>query len=111
MSNIKSIEIERFFNMKDPEAIITIRNNNNVEISITITKDSMDIESDTPFEGVHRFFFDDFGVIDTINSIREEIEEIPIQRIADNCENELHNIQIEADGRCHWCKTNTFKGN
>ena len=34
------------------------------------------------------------------------VNNLPIQRVVNPvvCDNPLHNTQVEADGRCHWCE-------
>ena len=34
------------------------------------------------------------------------VKKLPIQRVVNPvvCDNPLHNTQVEADGRCHWCE-------
>jgi hypothetical protein len=31
----------------------------------------------------------------------------PTQEEIKHCDSPLHNVQVEADGRCHWCESKT----
>jgi len=36
------------------------------------------------------------------------VNKLPIHIVVNSvvCDNPLHNTQVEADGRCHWCESN-----
>ena len=41
----------------------------------------------------------------------EHTKDKPQKKSKHLCENPLHNIQVEADGRCHWCESKEpYKG-